>query len=360
MRAGTKIGIFDQVGSSATEPMTRNQVAQMVLNALRSGMVEPDGQTINLTTPDGSVYTGKVNYVYVTNNKPFAKAISSVQATSIGSQNDCPIVELGEQLYNGDLRLNNYDNDVFGRPAHTWEYKGEQIGTYVKKELLHKTYTEKVTGKDLYDLLTKNTIETYNFEIAIDGADTEEYADVLSSKTVSGDCGYGYFSQDNMIRTNTREVGQTGRGVLTEVYIDNNPEVYNSNNQAPGVVYIAVMNTYLAKATKDYDAKKDEVNFDIYALTCKNSSTGGKFLVKDKALKENLKVSGENFDIDEIKTDDIVLVRVADNEVQQIIQPEVISESVVSSFNEKESWLNADGTRYDFAHTGVYDWEALD
>ena len=48
----------------------------MALNALRTGVVEPDGNTINMTTPDGSVITSKVNYVNVTSNKSFAAAIS--------------------------------------------------------------------------------------------------------------------------------------------------------------------------------------------------------------------------------------------------------------------------------------------
>ena len=132
VRLGTTIGIFDGVGSSATEPMTRNQVAQMVLNALQSAVVEPDGNTINLTTPDGVVYTGKVNYVSVTSAKSFATAISRTQATSVGSQNDGWIVELGERLYDGDLKLTDHTIDAFGRPSRYWEYKGNAIGTYAK------------------------------------------------------------------------------------------------------------------------------------------------------------------------------------------------------------------------------------
>ena len=69
---GNNIGIFDGVGSSATEPMTRNQVAQMVLNALQSGMVQPDGNTLNYFDANGNVIAtnGKVNYVYVTSHLP--------------------------------------------------------------------------------------------------------------------------------------------------------------------------------------------------------------------------------------------------------------------------------------------------
>lgn len=123
VRQGTKIGIFDQVGSSAATPMTRNHVAQMVLNALKSDVVEPDGRTVNLTTPDGTVLTGKVNYVSVTRREPYARAIKETQASSVGSQNDGWIVELGERLYNGELNLTDHTIDAFGRPSRYWEYK---------------------------------------------------------------------------------------------------------------------------------------------------------------------------------------------------------------------------------------------
>ena len=161
---GNNIGIFDGVGSSASEPMTRNQVAQMVLNALQSAVVEPDGNTINLTTPDGVVYTGKVNYVSVTSAKAFARAIGRVQATSVGSQNDGYIVELGERLYDGKLKLNVNARDDFGRPSRRWEYDGKGIGTYAKTELIREEYTTEVTGKDLYDLLGSNTCRDYGMQ----------------------------------------------------------------------------------------------------------------------------------------------------------------------------------------------------
>ena len=175
VRQGSQIGIFNGVGTNATNPMTRNQVAQMALNALRSGMVEPDGNTINLTTPDGSVFTGKVNYVFVTSAKPYATAISPIQATAVGSQNGGPIVELGEQLYNGKLTLVE-DNvggqdvkDEFGRPSRHWEYDGKKIGTYAKVEDLRQEYTDEVTGKMLYELLGKDVIASYDIDITIDG-----------------------------------------------------------------------------------------------------------------------------------------------------------------------------------------------
>ena len=336
VRQGTTIGIFEGVGSSATAPMTRNQVAQMVLNALKSGMVQPDGNTINLTTPDGSVLTGKVNYVYVTSNQSYARAISEVRATSMGSTNDSPIVELGEQLYDGKLTLNDTALDVFQRPSRHWEYNGKDIGTYVKKELLRQEYTTSVSGKDLYELLSKATIDKYDFVIAIDG-ETEK--DVLDK--------YGYFTKNNLIRSNTESVGKTGKGVLTQVYVDTENEV----------VYISVINTYLAKAAADYSEKKDEATFTVWKLH-NLGTTSSKTLVKADNTT-NLTVSGENFNVKDVKDGDIFLVYVADGEVQEMFDPEIVDEVTLNSFK-KDSWVKADGTQYDYASSIRYDTDVLD
>jgi hypothetical protein len=336
VKQGTTIGIFKGVGSSSTAPMTRNQVAQMVLNALKSGMVQPDGNTINLTTPDGSVLTGKVNYVYVTSNQSYARAISEVRATSMGSTNDSPIVELGEQLYDGKLTLNDTALDVFQRPSRHWEYNGKDIGTYVKKELLRQEYTTSVSGKDLYELLSKATIDKYDFVIAIDG---ETKKDVLDK--------YGYFTKNNLIRSNTESVGKTGKGVLTQVYVDTENEV----------VYISVINTYLAKAAADYSEKKDEATFTVWKLH-NLGTTSSKTLVKADNTT-NLTVSGENFNVKDVKDGDIFLVYVADGEVQEMFDPEIVDEVTLNSFK-KDSWVKADGTQYDYASSIRYDTDVLD
>ena len=69
----------------------------------------------------------------------------------------------------GDLELKNNDTDVFGRPARTWEYDSQKIGTYMKTELLKQEYTTEVTGRDMYDLLGSNVIDNYTFTISVDG-----------------------------------------------------------------------------------------------------------------------------------------------------------------------------------------------
>jgi len=171
VRQGTSIGIFDGVGSSANVAMTRNQVARMALNALQCGMVEPDGNSLSITTPDGfTVAQGRTNYVYVIGrDNRVATAINDKTASS-GTGNsglNGYILDLGEQLYNGDLRKTSV-NDGFGAPATRWAYKNAEVGTYADEA----DYTLEGTVKSsaMYTTVGKTVAEDYTWEVYMDGA----------------------------------------------------------------------------------------------------------------------------------------------------------------------------------------------
>ena len=257
LKQGNNIDLFVGVDSRAEDPLTRNDVAQLVLNTLKSGTVEAN--TSGNLEIGGVVINSNVTYSYITSNQAYATAISSNRSTSNNSDAQRSIVELGEQLYMGDLKLNDTTTDVFGRPARYWEYQGQEIGTYAKTELLKKSYTAKVTGRDLYDLLGRTTIDEYSLSVYIDGEDAQ---------SVLGDA---YFTADNMIRSNDEAVGDTGNGVLTEVYVDINKRD----------ITIAIINTYLAKAQEDYDTKNEEVDTVIYELGDKGSNNNHIFVKTD-------------------------------------------------------------------------------
>ena len=139
--------LFRSVDSGVEQAMTRNDVAQLVLNTLESGTVQ--AQTDGSLTVGNVTIATDVNYSYITSNQTYATAIDDARSTSNNSDAQRSIVELGEQLYMGDLKLNDNTTDVFGRPARYWEYEGSEIGTYAKRELLKQTYTTEVTGRDL-------------------------------------------------------------------------------------------------------------------------------------------------------------------------------------------------------------------
>ncbi len=338
VRQGNQIGIFNGVGTDATTPMTRNQVAQMALNALKANMVDFTG-TLGIEVNGVKIgYQGEYTFRSGTDRKYFA--ISSQGNTTDGTTNQA-YVQLGEELYDGDLRLNNSATDAFGRPARYWEYDGTAVGTYAKKELLKAEYTTEVTGKTLYDLLGKDTIDLinggnsntrYTLTVTIDGNENNDPKN---------------FAKSDLTRTNTNGVGGTGNGVLTEVYVDNTART----------VDIAVINTYLAIAENDYNEKKDEVSLKVYNLS-KNSSLYSKDTDGTKDAETSLKANAEDFAIEDVKKDDKFLVTVANGELQSIAAPEVLSEQTISS-HKVNKYVVSD-KQYDYSSTAQYDVDVME
>src|SRR5699024_1965782 len=121
----------------------------LVLNTLEAGTVQ--ASTSGSIEIGGVVINNNVQYNYVTSNQAYARAIDDDRTTNNdGDLVSGSIVELGEQLYMGDLQLEDNTLDDFGRPSRTWSYEGQDIGTYAKKDLLQQTYTVKVEGGDIY------------------------------------------------------------------------------------------------------------------------------------------------------------------------------------------------------------------
>ena len=141
---GNKIDLFENVDSGVQQAMTRNDLAQLVLNTLEAGTVEAES--------DGSFQIGdisfasNVTYKYVTSGRDYAYAINDrLDTNNDGSYSSGAIVELGEKLYNGDLTKEENGRDDFGRPANIWEYQANEIGTFADSETY--TFTSKVTSK---------------------------------------------------------------------------------------------------------------------------------------------------------------------------------------------------------------------
>ena len=335
VRQGNAIDLFVGVDSGVTQAMTRNDVAQLVLNTLESGTVE--ASTDGSWTIGNVTINNNVKYNYITSNADYAQAINTVTSTDANTDAGQSIIELGEQLYMGDLELKNNDTDMFGRPARTWEYDSQKIGTYAKTELLREEYTTKVTGKNLYDLLGSNVINNYTFYISVDG---ETERDIL---------GDAYFTEAQMIRSNDDALGETGNGVLTQVYVN------NIDKQ----VHIAVINTYLAIAAEDYDEKNDELDLDVYKIDDLVATDHYVKTSTEATGPSDFTVSGEDFDIENVAEDDRYLVTVADGEIQTMEAPEILAGSTVSSFR-IDKYVVSEGTQYDFASTAEYDVETLE
>jgi len=333
----------------------------MALNALRSEIVDFTG------TPGIEVNGVKVGYrAEYTSRTSTEKKYNAIEGRTSDVASDANhkgqyYVQLGEELYDGKLRLNNSATDAFGRPSRHWEYDGKAIGTYMKKELLDKEWTTEVTGKDLYDLLGSDTIKNYSFDVTIDGVSIDEKTGTTDNNTVLKANAAGkansYFDETYMAKTYKSGVGQTGKGVLTQVFV----------NADTKEVDVAVINTYLAQATSDYNEKKDEVSLKVYALTSDGSGNDEVFYKYPGACKvagevgqtKTLKVSGDDFAIEDVKKDDIFLVTASNGDIQTISDPEVLAAVTLNGFS-RNSYVVSDGTQYDYNTTVEYDSDTLD
>ena len=309
----SKISLFDQINATAESALTRAQVAQMVLNGLQAKTV--------YFTGDKGIQIGDVTVGYRAEYTPKTGTDKKYNALITGktdiSQQGQYYIQLGEELYDGQLRK-AADADDFDRPAFTWSYKGEEIGTYVDWSLLVQEYTTGVTGKELYNLLTSNIIKNYEFSYYVDGKEDQT------------------IKASNMIRTNDYNYKTTDNGALTQVFVDNEKEY----------IVITTINTYLAKAEADYNEKRDELSLNIYA---------------DKYVEPTVKAADIPA-IADVKEGDIILVNVAetsknDYEVITIGEPEVIADAKLTKYStdsakKETNYLVTDGTQYDYAMKG--------
>ena len=334
-KVANQVGLFNGLSISGTAALTREQAAQMCLNTLKAPLVQYSNKGGNISVNGAVIEIGASKAEYVTTTLAKEQRISGRTLTNTTAVNGGYTVEFGEKYYS-KLVLKHDKTDDFGRPAHTWLYDNKEIGTYVEYDLLVEEYTTKVTGKDLYDLLGSTAIKDSDVNIYVDGV--SEKADLETAGV--------YFSAGNLVKTNTKGVGGTEKGVLTQVF----------QNTDKDKIDIVIINTYLAKAVEDYDEKDEEVDVKIFAL----DETSGKnsFLYKNKGQYVSKTVENDDINVESVKKDDLFLVTVAAGKVQTMVAPEIIANATVSSFK-LDKWVKADGTQYDYANTAQYDDEVL-
>ena len=315
---GNRIDLFTDVDSGVREAMTRNDVAQLVLNALEAGTVEAES--------DGSISVGditianNVSYKFVTSGRDYAYTINrQLDTNNDGTYSEGAIVELGEKLYQGDLTKEE-DVDVFGRPANIWEYQAKEIGTFA--EAADTTFTAKVTSKALYDAVGKTATDNYSWYVYVDG-ERQDYdgRDLSGNKSDDDDD----FLTEAAV---TPATGVTGNGVITEVYVDGTHRT----------VHVAVTHYYSAEV---YEVDADE-----------GTITLSKFYGPD-AMDTN-----DEYDSTDFAEDDIVMYSFADGEVQDVYAAEQMTGDVslvrvsTAGGDERDGDLfEADGNTYKYNYT---------
>ena len=202
---GSQIGIFDDIDTAAAEALTRNDVAQMVLNALEKNMVDATGDGGTTITGEGfEITTGKATYEDRTSSDKKYGKIDDERSTNNGRY----IIQLGEDLFDGDLECADKTDD-FGRPGTKWTYKGTDIGTYAEAAddtmVINKTLDAKqivCTDSDYFDYNEDDVAAKVSVYINGDKvADAVSYATLDKAKLYAGDVVELYENDDNEIET---------------------------------------------------------------------------------------------------------------------------------------------------------------
>lgn len=201
----------------------------------------------------------------------------------------------------------------------------------MKEELVRKEYVGKVTSKDLCNLLGASALR--NNELAV-------YIDGVADNSVNSDV----FDVTELTRAGTNAVGKTGNGVLTQVFVDSSEEL----------ITVSIINTYLARATTNYNAKQESLPLKVY-----NVDVDAKNNIIKKAQDDSVTAYSEDYAlVESAKKDDFFLVTLADGKVQSIVKAPTVDNVTLNSFKEKD-WVNAEGTKYEYASTARYDVDVL-
>ena len=303
---GSTAGLFDGVATGAKEALTRNDVAQMVLNALEADLVKAEKNGSDVHVGDIVISGGKATYDARTGtDSKYAK----IDNTKVDGKYT---IQLGEDLYNGDLVKADGADDDFGRPSVKWTYENKEIGTYADDA--DAVYTATVEKQDLYDLVGS---DVYN-DLKNGDADFSVVVDGVALKDVKLS---GY-----IVKNNDDDAGDKiiKKGATTEVFIDD-----DSND-----VVITVINSYVAQVDGDYDKNDEELELDILDEAPVD--------VKDTTL------SSDDFDyLDSYSDEDYVLITVANKEIKTIDLAETV-EGKVTAYTEKKN-VTVDGTKYEYS-----------
>ena len=354
----------DFVGSKA---VTRQEACLYALNTLQA-------RTVEYKTPGTTI---SVNGIEI-NQKASAASYRTYDTIFGGSttdKNDGNIendgyVQFAEEHFSR-LVLNAGEADKFGRPEHTWTYKGEKVGSYT--DTPDATYEGQVTQADLYDDLALTSTNKY-FKVYINGASptnfytlgSDEYQDdgpawvqnaskeldeaKIGSKTVRM-----ILAIDDNSVADDEKIG-TGAGSVIEVYksgVAYNDKTADTAASTSGT--IVVVDTYIGEVTSVNEAEgKHAANIEISpvgnyweeATTINNDdgSASATFLTGD---------FDDTFDTDKFDVGDIVTFNyqyslMGDKaSVKKVAKAETV-EGEVKDYTDQESFTLG-GTEYKYS-----------
>ena len=319
-------GNDDFVGSQA---VTRQEACLYAFNTLKATMVEySDNSTV--TVGDITI-SSQGDYSDVSNS-----------TSSDGNIEDDGLMQFAERYFR-DLEAED-DTDDFGRPATTWTYDGDELGTYANDA--DATYVVGDTDDDLATLVTDDACLDYSA------------SDVLSNADVF------YNGKDLGTYSSNRDDYPAGKGDIIEAY-------ENDDNEVDTIVIRSY--TYAKIDTVDEDlSSTHENNGASVALELVDIDDGSLGTWYDDYDDSDEVLTGYNSNYTE---GTVLAVAISEND-DDVILDSYIMDSVTgtptsaravdySTNNDDqvaEGTITIDGTRYEYAGqmTGLGDTDNVD
>ena len=362
---------------SLSNDMSREDACQMAFNTLQADMVDYENRGGNLTVNGANISMSATKAQPVSVNtgwKDTDRRDGNIYAEAFEQGRD-GIQQFAEKYFI-NLEKSNTQPDAFGRPSIVWEYKADEIGTYIRNDWLVKSWTAKAPKSEMYDAIGGSVfdelgdgrvIQEYDYgyytgediendryysrnralTVRVDGQqlenhDKDSFKDEFFAKNSSKAAGTSVYKKGT--KQFDSGIGKTGNGVLTEVY---------KNNK--GDVWVAIINTYLVQATADFNSTLNRVNIEAMPIDVMNEVPVGWLPTY---------ISGDDFDVSGVKDGDYLLLTVSvpaklkdkqasnhegtnsDTTIQSVT-PATLQTAAVTEYTERSS-VTMGGTKYSY------------
>ncbi len=291
INAGLNDGL--KTSFNGVKAVTREEACLYAFNTLKATMVEYEN--------DSSI---TVNGVTFTNKSTAKEMANTAKVETIKDDNK---MQFAEKYF--DKLVKKDTTDDFGRPAVTWINNKTEVGTYVDYTTLVSSYTAKVKGGEVYNDIGSAAAKFDEVTYYVDGK--------VQPASVVTDL------MSDVKKSNKDTFGASGKGVLTEVYVDTDEETID----------VVIINTYIADVSADYNDKKEYLSVGVKNYGA-NAPT--KVYLDD--------VAG----IEKYKEDDVILVQIADGVILNVIDPKTVEDAAISKFA-TDDYVVTGGNQYDFA-----------
>lgn len=313
-------------GANYNAPLTREEAALYSFNTMKSDLVDYESQGTSIDLGNGIVInTGasKAKVVETNNDK--------------GTIAEDGVVQFAEKHFTKLELVHGDASDAFARPANTWKYDKEEVGSYAKEA--EAIYTAAVTGGTIYNALGKDKNPTFKFFVDGEPAGTT-FQTANNALTEEDNLTKGAVSLKNgeaKFEYGAGKMSQFGKnGLVMEIYEDD--EVSNG-------YIVCFINTYVAEINTWTAANKSKDTEEYVTL---NKITG-------PSAVTNKKFETTDFSDDDADDATVVYYTFAGGEIQSVAAAESVS-GFVSVSSSSSFTLGGTSYKYSFNKSGLAEY----